>query len=433
LLEELRPPKLPVEAAATNTVKQGAVLVVEDSPEMNQFIVDTLRGDYNVISALDAKEGFEKTLKYKPDVILTDLMMPGVSGEEMISDIRRRPELSGIGIILLTAKADDEVRVRLLRSGAQDFITKPFMREEVKARVRNIMRGKRARDLLKQELQSSKEDLEELAQEVSLRRHELEKSIEEARASRDEVQRLLHLRDEFISIAGHELKTPLTPLCLERQMIQRIMQSRDLPENVREKKLEAYLEMSKRQIDALTRLVETLLDVSKIQLGSLAIKPEPDVDFFSLVRDVVERHRPQWEMAQSPVSVVQLGGSAKWRWDRLRIEQVVSNLLTNAIKYGRGKPIDVTISTSTSRARMAIRDYGPGISKEDQSRIFNRFERAGSIHSFGGLGLGLYISRQILRVHGGTIAIDSEPDQGATFIVELPLAPDQAVDADKLQ
>jgi len=421
-LEELRTRPVPVEAVAKDDGKLGTVLVVEDNAEMNQFIVDTLRAEYNVISALDGKEGFDKTLTHKPDVILTDLMMPEVSGEEMIANIRHRPELNGIGIVLLTAKADDEVRVRLLQSGAQDFITKPFMREEVKARIRNIMSGKRARDVLKQELQSSKEDLEELAQEVSLRRHELEKSIEEARASRDEVQRLLHLRDEFISIAGHELKTPLTPLCLQRQMIQRVMHNRDLPEDVREEKLEAYLDMSKRQIDALTNLVETLLDVSQIRLGGISVKPEGNVDLFNLVRDVVERHRLQWEMAQSPVNITHWGTSPKGSWDKLRIEQVISNLLTNAIKYGRGKPIDVTISTCAAGARVCVRDYGPGISKADQSRIFNRFERAGSIHSFGGLGLGLYISRQILCAHGGTIAIESEPGRGATFIVELPLA-----------
>ena len=433
LVEELRPPRLPVEAVTTDKMNQGTVLVVEDNPEMNQFIIDTLRGEYNVISALDGKEGFEKALKHKPDLILSDIMMPEVGGEEMISNIRARPELNGIGIILLTAKADDEVRVRLLQQGAQDFITKPFMREEVKARVRNIMSGKRARDLLKQELQSSKEDLEELAQEVSLRRHELEKAIEEARASRDEVQRLLRLRDEFISIAGHELKTPLTPLCLERQMIQRIMQSRDLPEKSREKKLEAYLDMSKRQIDALTKLVETLLDVSKIQLGSFSLKPEANVDLFDLVRDVVERHRPQWELAQCRVNVAELGESPRGRWDRLRIEQVVSNLLTNAIKYGRGKPIDVTISACRAGARISIRDYGPGISKADQSRIFNRFERAGSIHSFGGLGLGLYISRQILCAHGGIVTIESELGQGATFVVELPLTTDQVTNPDQVR
>jgi len=374
-----------------------------------------------MISAFDGREGLEKTFKHKPDLVLSDIMMPEVGGEEMVSEIRRTPELSGIGIILLTAKTDEEVRVRLLRAGAQDFVTKPFLREEVKARVHNIMSGKRTRELLKRELQSSQEDLEELAQEVSLRRHELEKSIEEARASRDEVQRLLQLRDEFISIAGHELKTPLTPLCLQRQMIQKIMQSRDLPEGVKEQKLEAYLEMSKRQIDALTKLAETLLDVSQMRLGRFCIKPDRNVDLFNLVQEVVERYRPQWEVANSPVKVELLGESPKGQWDRLRMEQVISNLLINAIKYGRGKPIDFSISGNMSEARISIRDCGPGISKADQARIFNRFERAGSIGSYGGLGLGLYITRQIVTAHGGTIDIESEVGNGSTFIIDLPL------------
>jgi signal transduction histidine kinase len=421
VLEELRAPKLRVEAVQPGTMKRGTILVVEDNPDMNQFIVDTLRGEYDVISAFDGEEGLEKTLTHKPDLVLSDIMMPEVGGEEMVSEIRRRPELGGIGIILLTAKADEEVRVRLLRAGAQDFVTKPFLREEVKARVRNVMIGKRTRDLLKRELQSSQEDLEELAQEVSLRRHELEKSIEEARASRDEVQRLLQLRDEFISIAGHELKTPLTPLCLQRQMIQKVMQSRDLPEGVKQQKLEAYLEMSKRQIDALTKLAETLLDVSQMRLGRFCIKPEKNVDLFNLVQEVVERYRPQWEMAHSPVKVELLGESPRGQWDRLRMEQVISNLLINAIKYGRGNRIEFTISSDMSRARISIRDYGPGISKGDQARIFNRFERAGSIGSFGGLGLGLYITRQIVTAHAGTIGIESEVGNGATFIIDLPL------------
>jgi len=276
---------------------------------------------------------------------------------------------------------------------------------------------------LRRELQSSQEDLEELAQEVSLRRHELEKSVEEARASRDEVQRLLQLRDEFISIAGHELKTPLTPLCLQEQMIHRIMHCRDLPESVKEQKLEAYLEVSKRQIDALTKLVETLLDVSQIRLGRFSVKPETDVDLYNLVQEVVERHRPQWEVSQSPVNVVLSGDHPKGQWDRLRIEQVISNLLTNAIKYGRGKPIEVTVSSSLSGARISIRDSGPGISKADQARIFNRFERVGSLDRFGGLGLGLYITRQIVAAHAGTIGIESEVGNGATFIIDLPLEP----------
>ena len=421
VLEELQAPKLRVHAVRANSMERGTILVVEDNPDMNQFIVGSFCDEYDVISAFDGKEGLKKTLKHKPDLVLTDIMMPEVGGEEMVLAIRRRPELSGIGIILLTAKADEEVRVRLLRAGAQDFVTKPFLREEVKARVRNIMCGKRTRDLLKRELQSSQEDLEELAREVSLRRHELEKSIEEARGARDEVQRLLQLRDEFISIAGHELKTPLTPLCLQRHMIQKIMQSRDLPDDVKEQKLEAYLEMSKRQIDTLTKLVEALLDVSQIRLGRFCIKPESNVDLFNLVREVVERYRPQWEMAQSPVKVELLGESPKGQWDSLRMEQVVSNLLINAIKYGFGKPIELTVSSDRSGARISIRDSGAGISEADQARIFNRFERAGSIASFGGLGLGLYITRQIVAAHAGTIGIESEVGKGATFIVDLPL------------
>jgi signal transduction histidine kinase len=424
LVEELKAPKRRVEADRPDGVERGTILVVEDNPDMNQFICDTLCDEYDVFSAFDGKEGLEKALKQKPDLILSDIMMPEVGGEELVLEIRRRPELSGIVIILLTAKADEEVRVRLLQAGAQDFVTKPFLRAEVKARVRNNMSCKRARDLLKRELQSSHEDLEELAQEVSLRRHELEKSIEEARASRDEVQRLLQLRDEFISIAGHELKTPLTPLCLQKHMIEKIMHTRDLPAELKEQKLEAYLKMSQRQIDTLSKLVEALLDVSQIRLGRFSMKPEADVDLVKLVREVVERYRPQWEIAHSPVKVEVLGESPRGQWDSLRMEQAISNLLTNAIKYGRGKPIELTISSDVSRATISFRDFGFGISKADQARIFNRFERAGSIDSFGGLGLGLYITRQIIAAHAGTIGIESEVGKGTTFIIDLPLSHD---------
>jgi signal transduction histidine kinase len=158
-----------------------------------------------------------------------------------------------------------------------------------------------------------------------------------------------------------------------------------------------------------------------MRLGRFCIKPDKNVDLVNLVQEVVERYRPQWEVANSTVKVELLGEPPKGQWDRLRMEQVISNLLTNAIKYGRGKPIDFSISGNMSEARISIRDYGPGISKADQARIFNRFERAGSIGSYGGLGLGLYITRQIVTAHGGTIDIESEVGNGSTFIIDLPL------------
>src|SRR5262249_15350055 len=151
-----------------------------------------------------------------------------------------------------------------------------------------------------------------------------------------------------------------------------------------------------------------------------------------VARSVVERQRVQWEAAQSPVTMHVQGDPPRGRWDRVRLEQVVGNLLSNAIKYGGGRPIDVAVSqcectcTSTGSgperlARLEVRDHGIGISAEDQRRIFNRFERAASIRSFGGLGLGLYITRQIVFSHGGTIRVESEPGAGSTFRVELPL------------
>jgi signal transduction histidine kinase len=296
---------------------------------------------------------------------------------------------------------------------------KPFSRAELRARVRNLISVKRTGDLLRRELDTSKGTLEELVREVTLRRHELEKSLDETRRARDEVHRLLQLRDEFISVAGHELKTPLTPIWIQTQMLARTM--RASPEVVRTEKIRSYLELCNRQLEALGRLIETLLDVSRIRLGSFSLKTEPGVDLVEVAREVVGRHQPQWESAHAPVTLHVDAPPPCGHWDRVRLEQVVGNLLSNAIKYGGGHPIEVAVSCKTHTASLKIKDHGIGISAEDQARLFNRFERAVSIRSFGGLGLGLYITRQIVTAHGGTIRVESQPGAGATFFVELPL------------
>jgi signal transduction histidine kinase len=312
-----------------------------------------------------------------------------------------------------------------LREGADDYLTKPFSADELRVRVRNLMSAKKARDLLQRELSSSKEDLAELAQEVSLRRIELERALEDARVARGDAERLLMLRDEFISVAAHELRTPLTPLNIQRQLIQRIMTDKSVAEITKEKKLHAYFEMSKRQVQTMTNLVDNLLDLSRLRLGGFAINPTPDVDLAALVSEVIERQRPQWEQAGSPVEL-EVVGAPRGLWDRARLDQVISNILGNAIKYGRSQPIQVRVTSDEAGARIAIQDHGVGIPPEHQTRIFNRFERASSIESFGGLGLGLYIARQIIDAHGGTILVESEPGEGSTFAVVLPLAPPEA-------
>lgn len=233
----------------------------------------------------------------------------------------------------------------------------------------------------------------------------------------DEERAAVRARELFLSIASHELRAPLTPLMVQVELLLRTAKEGALA-RVAPERVVAQLESVDRQTRRLARLLDQLLDLSRMSMGRLSLELE-ELDLADLVRQVVGRHEVELARAGYTLAIA-APGPVMGRWDRSRLEQVVTNLLGNAIKYGQGKPIEIAIDARDTTARLAVRDHGIGISLADQQRIFQRFERAVSHRDFIGLGLGLHIARQIIEAHGGTIRVESQVGAGSTFTVELP-------------
>jgi len=221
----------------------------------------------------------------------------------------------------------------------------------------------------------------------------------------------VRLRDEFLSIAAHELRTPLSAVQLQLQgLLER-------PEGL-DPRIRSRVERACRSGERLVALVDTLMDVSRITTGSFNLAPSR-FDLTVAVQEVVERFREHATRAGSTVTL-RSEGVLEGRWDRLRIEQVITNLLTNALKYAAGTPVEITLSGTEHDVMVTVSDGGPGIPESAQERIFLRFERAAPMRNFGGLGLGLYVARQIVEAHGGEIQLERLRPKGAHFVIRLP-------------
>jgi PAS domain S-box-containing protein len=242
-------------------------------------------------------------------------------------------------------------------------------------------------------------------------------------------QEAIGLRDEFLSIAAHELKTPLTTLQLQLDMLKKSIAGG----GVKDEKLGWRVASVMRQTDRLTRLVEDLLDISRITAGRMTLNQEV-CDLVEIVQEVLGSFEALAKHAGSTLETDLPCEPVRGRWDRSRIEQVIVNIVSNALKYGAGKPVRVSVEVADGDARLIVTDEGMGISQQDIGRIFERFERAVSAQHYGGLGLGLFIARQVVEAHGGEIHVASRPGRGAEFVVELPmLAPGEESVTDRMQ
>jgi PAS domain S-box-containing protein len=241
---------------------------------------------------------------------------------------------------------------------------------------------------------------------------EREELLVRERDARQQLAEAVAARDEFIAVAAHELRNPLNVFLLNLQLMQRIAGNPDGFAQMR-----GMIGRTREQLGRICTLVDRLLDVSRVRAGTFELYRET-FNLDDLATEVVARFRGQYPTIAISM---ELDTNIEVRWDRTRIDQALSNLMSNAVKYGEGAPIAVSARRAENQAVVSVKDHGIGMSAEDLERVFERFERAAGKLGNEGLGLGLWITKQILQAHGGTVLAESQPGKGSTFVLRLPL------------
>jgi signal transduction histidine kinase len=390
---------------------QAKLLIVDDLPE-NLLALEALikREDRTVFKALSADEALSLLLQHEFALAILDVQMPGMDGFQLAELMRSTEKTKNIPIVFVSAAGRElNYAFKGYESGAVDFLHKPLDIHAVKSKVNVFVDLYRQRKAVKLQVEALEQSRRE--QEVLLNR---------LQATQADLEHAVRMRDDFMSIVSHEVRTPLNGLILETQL-RKLHLAKGNASAFTMEKLHAMVERDERQIQSLIRLIEDMLDVSRIRTGKLSIRPQP-FDLSELVRQLLENYAAQIAAAESSISLI-ADDPVIGVWDEFRIEQVISNLLTNALRYGARKPVTVKVfsDSENGRACVEVTDQGIGITPENQKRIFQQFERVSANHAVNGLGLGLFISEQIVLAHGGKIEVESEVGQGSTFRVCLPL------------
>ncbi|AZZ76151.1 MULTISPECIES: hybrid sensor histidine kinase/response regulator [Pseudomonas] len=396
---------------------QAKLLIVDDLPE-NLLALEALikREDRTVYKALSADEALSLLLQHEFAMAILDVQMPGMNGFELAELMRGTEKTKNIPIIFVSAAGRElNYAFKGYESGAVDFLHKPLDIHAVKSKVNVFV------DLYRQS-KAMKQQVEALEQA----RREQEALLQQLQSTQLELEQAVRMRDDFMSIVAHEVRTPLNGLILETQL-RKMHLARDNAAAFTLDKMHAMVDRDERQIKSLIRLIEDMLDVSRIRTGKLSIRPSR-FDLVQLVSNLLQNFAQQIEAAETEVSFT-APAPVEGNWDEFRIEQVVTNLLTNALRYGGRSPIQVRVYREGDEARVEVQDRGIGISQENQKRIFQQFERVSAKTVVAGLGLGLFISEQIVAAHGGSIVVESEINEGAQFRVCLPIQENGTSDA----
>ncbi|ATB35070.1 hybrid sensor histidine kinase/response regulator [Cystobacter fuscus] len=392
-------------------VPRTSVLLVDDQPAdlvaLERYLAPF---SLHLVKVSSGEEALDQVRDEEFALVLMDVRLPGLNGVETARRMRQLLALRPLPLIFLTgANTEEDIIATGYATGGVDWLNKPVDPERLRAKVRVFVELYREREALRR-------------REAALREREREVLEDQRRSAELERERLVvelreavRLRDEFLSVASHELKTPLTPLALRLQLMR---QELGKPE-VDVQRLRGHVEAAGAQVRRVTALMDSLLDATRITSGRLTLRREQDVNLAAIVRDVVSSFEHQAARANCPLEL-EAPARVLGQWDVLRLEQIVTNLLSNALKFGAGGTVRVRVEESEGWARLTVRDEGIGMDESVRTRLFGRFERGVSERHYGGLGLGLFITQQVTEALGGHIHVESTPGSGSSFTVELP-------------
>jgi signal transduction histidine kinase len=364
------------------------VLLVDDLQENLVALEALIRGPgRRIFTARSGDQALSLMLEHPFALAILDVQMPSMNGFELAELMRGTERTRTIPIVFVSAAGRElNYAFRGYESGAVDFLYKPLDPHAVRSKVNVFV-----------ELARQRQDLQE---------------------AKAQLQRSVQMRDDFMSMIAHELRNPLNSVYLQAQLRRKMLAGPNQPDA---QAMLRMVERDERQIRSMVRLLDDMLDVSRARTGKLAIVPAP-FDLVASTEVVVEAIQEQAKASGVQVSLA-APPALPFVGDEFRIEQVITNLLTNALRYGEGKPVSVTVGErdDVREAFVSVRDQGMGVAPEDQERIFEQFERTDGAAGVAGLGLGLFIARQIAQAHQGRLEVRSAPGEGSEFILSLPL------------
>ena len=384
------------------------LLIVDDLPENLRALDALIRGEGRLVyQASTGEEALALMLEHDFALAILDVQMPGMDGFELAEMMRSTSRTRAIPIVFVSAAGRElNYAFKGYETGAVDFLYKPLDSDAVRSKVNVFVTLDQQRRQMQRQMAA-----------IERSRQEQETLLRELNQTQGELQRSLRMRDEFMSLVAHELRTPLNTLFLETQM-RSLQLKRGNTAAFGAQQMEAMIQRDERQIKSMIRLIDDMLDVSRMRSGKLSIRPA-QVELMNLLERVVSDLSLQAATTGSSLTLRPHDGVTGC-WDEFRVEQVIVNLLTNALRYGCGQPVEVSVERSGDMVRIDVRDQGKGIASSDLERIFEPYERGARNGEPKGLGLGLYISRQLAISHGGELRVTSKPGEGSVFSLVLP-------------